>query len=311
MLPLSTNGRQWDTASSTPYFDFVNATEGRRHRVWYDDAESLRLKSSLASRLGLRGTGMWIADSLAYSDSAASQAMWAATEQPPKAPPPPPPPPPGLKWTPVPEPPVLVSDSPFNDYADSVFRLGGAGAPVFGLGAGRIEQNTDGLGHSWTSLEQWDGTPADPHGYNPADPFFGAVWQVPVAASGPAGAVAAVGAAVIRDWGRINSGCGAGGSGCGVAGRSIPGVPQPDVYYTNFTSAVETEFFFNASSGRVAHRAAPPGQEIAFVGLPKAVVCPKKYWPLGCPFWGPQSGGAVQLGDNSWVSAACFGAAVV
>ena len=48
MLPEATHGRQWDAVASSPYFDFVNASTGKRHRVWYDDAESLALKSKLA-----------------------------------------------------------------------------------------------------------------------------------------------------------------------------------------------------------------------------------------------------------------------
>jgi hypothetical protein len=142
------------------------------------------------------------------------------------------------------EQPRLVSDSPFNDYADSFYMLGGTTHPldnraatstaapsrtnnpnpnshstppatsshaingasgvIFGLGAGRIEQNVDGMGAKWFSLQQWNGTPADPNGYNPANPFFGPVWPNPPPDS----------PTTLRDWGCINSGCGAPSAGC-------------------------------------------------------------------------------------------------
>lgn len=36
------------------------------HQVWFDDKESLKLKYDMALNIGLRGVGMWEADSLDY-----------------------------------------------------------------------------------------------------------------------------------------------------------------------------------------------------------------------------------------------------
>ena len=100
--------------------------------------------------------------------------MWAALRAP-DAPPAPPPPARGVH--PTFHPPSLVSDSPFNDYADGYLHLppsagtGPAGL-VFGAGAGRFTQSRDN-GASWVALPQFNGDADDPDGYNPAAPFFG------------------------------------------------------------------------------------------------------------------------------------------
>ena len=52
------------------------------HQIWYDDIESLSFKYYVAYWAGLRGVGMWEADSLDYSDSPQKRAlvrnMWRA-----------------------------------------------------------------------------------------------------------------------------------------------------------------------------------------------------------------------------------------
>ena len=100
---------------------------------------------------------------------------------------------------PVFHPPVLVSDSPFNSYADGYFSLprphgsGTRGQVLFGIGAGRFTQSTN-QGNSWVALPKWNREAADLNGYNPALPFFGPTFGIIT----PAG--------TLRDWGHINYG---------------------------------------------------------------------------------------------------------
>ena len=58
----ATAGRQWNNHSRSPFFEYTSAADGKRHQVWYDDVESLRLKYDLVTKLGLRGVGFWPAD---------------------------------------------------------------------------------------------------------------------------------------------------------------------------------------------------------------------------------------------------------
>eukprot|EP00040_Diaphanoeca_grandis_P012293 m.62432 g.62432 ORF g.62432 m.62432 type:complete len:401 (-) comp23154_c1_seq3:152-1354(-) len=72
--------RRWDDSTQSPYFNYRDGA-GRIHQVWYDDAESLAIKYALATKAGLRGTGPYTFDDLAYETSAQrkdSAAMWAA-----------------------------------------------------------------------------------------------------------------------------------------------------------------------------------------------------------------------------------------
>lgn len=156
LLPLSAAGRQWDQASSSPWFDYIDhtTTPPKRHRVWYDDAESSRAKTSLSVELGLAGVGVWVGNALGrYAIGAVGQQMWQSLRG--QLHPPPSPPGPARR-EPVFHPPVLVSDSPFNDYADgyyliprrgrisnnisNTYRLGSAtsgdddGGVIFGIG---------------------------------------------------------------------------------------------------------------------------------------------------------------------------------
>lgn len=48
---------RWDTGSYTPYTSFVEG--GRAHETFYDDAVSIALKTALAEKAGLAGTGAW------------------------------------------------------------------------------------------------------------------------------------------------------------------------------------------------------------------------------------------------------------
>ncbi|XP_038649356.1 di-N-acetylchitobiase-like [Scyliorhinus canicula] len=79
-LPKSISGRYWDDDHEAPYYIYmVNNTH---HEVWYDDPESISIKSSILKKLKLRGIGVWIGNFLNYSKNpeAAMQTgdMWDA-----------------------------------------------------------------------------------------------------------------------------------------------------------------------------------------------------------------------------------------
>lgn len=59
-------GRMWDETAKSPYFTYKEPVTYDLHQVWFDDKESLKLKYDMALKLGLRGVGMWEADSLDY-----------------------------------------------------------------------------------------------------------------------------------------------------------------------------------------------------------------------------------------------------
>ncbi len=65
-------GRQWEANSSSPFFWYANSS-GSRHRVVYDDSESLRLKYVYAKAAGVRGIGMWTAGG---APNATNAQMW-------------------------------------------------------------------------------------------------------------------------------------------------------------------------------------------------------------------------------------------
>ena len=57
---LSSTGAtaQWDSATNSPYFDYVDSS-GDTHEVWYENTQSIQLKSSYAVSLSLKGVSMW------------------------------------------------------------------------------------------------------------------------------------------------------------------------------------------------------------------------------------------------------------
>ncbi|HRX87655.1 MAG TPA: glycosyl hydrolase family 18 protein, partial [Phycisphaerae bacterium] len=56
--PNSLNyGLQWDSASQTPWYRYQSG--GVWHQIWFDNADSLRLKYQLAEQYDLGGVGMW------------------------------------------------------------------------------------------------------------------------------------------------------------------------------------------------------------------------------------------------------------
>ncbi|XP_067846999.1 di-N-acetylchitobiase-like [Heptranchias perlo] len=62
----SITGRYWDDEQKVPsYIYMVNNTF---HEVWYDDPQSISIKSAIMKKLRLRGIGMWNGNMLNYSD---------------------------------------------------------------------------------------------------------------------------------------------------------------------------------------------------------------------------------------------------
>merc|ERR1711908_87007 len=64
--------QHWDEDSQTPYL-----SKGSRE-IWYDDAESLRMKARLAGSLGVVQLGMWTANAVDYGESGAAASLWDA-----------------------------------------------------------------------------------------------------------------------------------------------------------------------------------------------------------------------------------------
>ncbi|XP_078264208.1 di-N-acetylchitobiase-like [Rhinoraja longicauda] len=79
-LSKSITGRLWDDHWRNPYFAYLDGKT--YHEIWYDDPESISLKSTLLKKLKLRGIGMWAANDLNYSRNAwtlmQTEAMWNA-----------------------------------------------------------------------------------------------------------------------------------------------------------------------------------------------------------------------------------------
>ncbi|HYE11634.1 MAG TPA: glycoside hydrolase family 18 protein [Patescibacteria group bacterium] len=48
----------YDYAAQAPYFNYTD-TQGKQHRVWFEDARSIQAKFNLVKELGLRGVSYW------------------------------------------------------------------------------------------------------------------------------------------------------------------------------------------------------------------------------------------------------------
>ncbi|KAG8437212.1 hypothetical protein GDO86_008056 [Hymenochirus boettgeri] len=80
-LNSSFSGRLWDDNQKSPFYNYKD-NNGHIHQVWYDDPESISLKTAYIPGHNLRGIGMWHGDLLDYSiDPVAQQQtemMWKA-----------------------------------------------------------------------------------------------------------------------------------------------------------------------------------------------------------------------------------------
>jgi Di-N-acetylchitobiase len=76
---LPSDARHWDAMSQTPFLQYEE--NGVATQLWFDDEQSLRLKYALVKSLGIRGVGMWNADTLDYAgDADGARRMWHAME---------------------------------------------------------------------------------------------------------------------------------------------------------------------------------------------------------------------------------------
>lgn len=67
----------WDATTLSPFL-WYSPPEGGRLQIWFDNPRSLKKKYALVRGLGLRGVGMWNADTLDYSATEDSHAMWSS-----------------------------------------------------------------------------------------------------------------------------------------------------------------------------------------------------------------------------------------
>lgn len=71
----------WDNVSDTPYYTYsASENPDEKAQIWFEDAHSLSRKYALVKELGLRGGGMWHADTLAYEEDAKSKQIWNSLE---------------------------------------------------------------------------------------------------------------------------------------------------------------------------------------------------------------------------------------
>jgi len=61
---------QWDAVSSSPYFSYT-APNGTSHIVWYENSQSISLKSALSASYDLAGVSVF---ALGFED----QSFWEA-----------------------------------------------------------------------------------------------------------------------------------------------------------------------------------------------------------------------------------------
>jgi len=67
-LKNSTTGVQWDSKSSSRYFDYIDSDglHPNRHQIWFDDSDSMAFKMLFSQQSSLRGVAFWTADYLPY-----------------------------------------------------------------------------------------------------------------------------------------------------------------------------------------------------------------------------------------------------
>ena len=75
-LPNATRPVYINASSITKVLNYRNGT-GAEHQLWYDDAETLRLKYAAIKAAGVNAVGMWTADS-AGNNASIARALWDA-----------------------------------------------------------------------------------------------------------------------------------------------------------------------------------------------------------------------------------------
>ncbi|XP_046580366.1 di-N-acetylchitobiase-like [Haliotis rubra] len=85
LLQSSGAKRIWDNVTQTPHFTYKDPSTGIMYQYQYDDPESISIKCQMAETLGLRGVGIWNADSVDYSNTTEAnkvrQWMWGSLPQ--------------------------------------------------------------------------------------------------------------------------------------------------------------------------------------------------------------------------------------
>ena len=97
MPNMTTPAPYYNRSLETPYFNWRNSS-GDLHQLWFDSADSMKIKYDWAIEHGLKATGMWTSDATLHNSSLTSS-MWAAVPDPHKVSPPPPAPKPGAKYS--------------------------------------------------------------------------------------------------------------------------------------------------------------------------------------------------------------------
>ncbi|XP_069795478.1 di-N-acetylchitobiase-like [Narcine bancroftii] len=76
----SITGRIWDVDQKSPYY--IYQLNNTYHEVWYDDPQSIFMKTLISKKFNLRGVGVWNANLLDYSKGASTEKpteeMWNA-----------------------------------------------------------------------------------------------------------------------------------------------------------------------------------------------------------------------------------------
>ncbi|XP_032883738.1 di-N-acetylchitobiase-like [Amblyraja radiata] len=79
-LPKSASGRIWDDDVKAPYYIYKSAKT--YHEVWYDDPESISMRSTFMKKYKLRGISVWMGNFLNYTSNGLAvlqtEEMWNA-----------------------------------------------------------------------------------------------------------------------------------------------------------------------------------------------------------------------------------------
>lgn len=76
LLATSGAAMHWDAATSSPYVDYTSS-DGHMHEAWYENAQSIQVKTAYVKMLGLGGISMW---ALGDEDAAFWQAAYAGLQ---------------------------------------------------------------------------------------------------------------------------------------------------------------------------------------------------------------------------------------
>ena len=78
LLPHANHGEEWDPWSQTPFLRYTDPHQGTAYEVWYENQKSLALKYAYAKEVGVRGVGMWQANSINYQNKSQVDGIWGS-----------------------------------------------------------------------------------------------------------------------------------------------------------------------------------------------------------------------------------------